>query len=138
MAGVAGTAANRHLPKSAATSPRLMKFSFWLVAVLLVSSKEFVRGYGEVSDAHSGGVVDGVGYGGGRAADADLAYPFGAHGVDVGVALVDPGHVHLAHVGVGGVVVLGEVLVDDVPEAGVHQALLVQRHGEAHRHSADE
>src|SRR5215203_4402971 len=77
MAGVAGTAANRHLPKSAATSPRLMKFSFWLVAVLLVSSKEFVRGYGEVSDAHSGGVVDGVGYGGGRAADAVLGESLG-------------------------------------------------------------
>src|SRR5919107_6012989 len=79
-----------------------------------------------------------VGYGCGGAYDADLAYPLGAHGVDVRVVLVDPGDVHLADVGVGGDVVLGEVLVDDVPEAPVHQALLVQRHGEAHGHPANE
>ena len=70
--------------------------------------------------------------------DADLSYALGAHRVDVGIVLVDPGHVHLADVGVGGDVVLGEVVVYDVPEAGIDQALLVQRHGQPHRHPADE
>jgi hypothetical protein len=37
MVAVPATPANRPLPKSAATSPRLMKFSFWSVAMLCYS-----------------------------------------------------------------------------------------------------
>jgi hypothetical protein len=48
----------------------------------------------------------------------------------VRVFLVDPGDVDLAHIGVCGDLVLGEVVVDYVPETLIDQALLVQRHRE--------
>ena len=56
-------------------------------------------------------MIDGVGDSGGGADDADLANALHTYGVDVGVLLLDPGHVDLPHVGVGGDVVLGEVVV---------------------------
>src|SRR5215210_3250363 len=138
IAAVPAAPANRPLPKSAATSPMLIGVSFRSVSFLQSSPDEFVRCDGKVAYAYARGVVDGVGDGGRRADDTDLAYPFGTHRVDVRVLLVDPGDVDLAHVGVGGDVVLGEVVVYDVPEPFVYQALLVQRHTETHRHPADE
>ena len=59
-------------------------------------------------------------------------------GVDVRVVLVEPVRVDVGDVGAGGDVVLGEVVVDHVAEARVEHALLVQCHGQAHGHAADE
>src|SRR5262245_23480310 len=54
------------------------------------------------------------------------------------VVLVEPDRLDILYVSVGGDVVAGEVVVDNMAEATVHHALLMQRHGEAHRHAADE
>src|SRR5215210_7319113 len=138
IAAVPAAPAKRPLPKSAATSPMLIRISFRLDSFLQSSSEELVWCYGKVADVNARGVVDGVGDGGGRAYDADLTDAFRPHRVDVRVFFVDPGDVDLAHVGVGRDVVFGEVVVDHVSEPLVYQALLVQRHTETHRHPADE
>src|SRR2546425_10752070 len=49
-----------------------------------------------------------------------------AHGVDVGVLLVDPGHVDRADIGVGRDMVLCKVVVHVVAEARVQDARLVR------------
>src|SRR5260370_24286047 len=62
-------------------------------------------------------MIDGVGNGRSGADDADLANALHAYGAGVGVVLLDPAHVDLSDVGVGGDVVLSEVVVHVVAEA---------------------
>src|SRR5256885_765484 len=70
--------------------------------------------------------------------DADLPDALGAHGVELVVVLVEPDRVDVLDVGARGDVVLREVVVEVVAELVVHEALLVQRHRQAHGHAADE
>src|SRR5207248_9990575 len=88
----------------------------------------------QVADANARCVIDGVGDGSGGADDADLANALHAHRVDVGVGLLDPAHVYLPDVGVGGDVVLSEVVVHVIAKARVQHAFLVQRHRQPPRH----
>src|SRR5579864_5812836 len=83
-------------------------------------------------------MINGVGDSGGGADDADLANTLHAYGVDVRVVLLDPAHVDLPDVGVGGDVVLGEVVVHVIAEARVQHALLVQGHRQPPRHAAQQ
>jgi integrase len=92
----------------------------------------------EVADAGAEGIVHGVGDRRRGADDADLAEALGAGRPECVLGLVQPGDVELIDVGVDGDVVLGEVVVDDVAEGRVEDALFVQRHGQAHGHSAYE
>src|ERR1700730_5521810 len=88
----------------------------------VVSRQQLIQGDRQIADADAGGVIDSVGDGRGGADDADLANALHAHGVDVGVLLVDPAHVDGSHVGVGGDVVLRAVVVDVIAEARVQHA----------------
>src|SRR5260370_12460432 len=54
----------------------------------------------------------------------------------MGVDLVEPICLDVADIGVGGDVIAREVVVDDMTEARVHEAGFMERHGEAHDHSA--
>jgi hypothetical protein len=56
-------------------------------------------------------MMDGVSDGGGGADDADFANAFRAHGIDVRVVLLDPGHVNRANISIGRDVVGGEVVI---------------------------
>jgi len=84
-----------------------------------VSRQQLLQRDRQIADADARGVIDGVGDGRGGDDDPDLANALGAHGVDVGVVLVDPGHVDRAGVGVGRDVVLSEVVVHVIAEARV-------------------
>src|ERR1700686_3386270 len=83
----------------------------------VVSRQQLIQGDRQVADADARCMIDGVSDGGGGADDADLANALHAYGVDVRVLLVDPGHVDLSHIGVGGDVVLGEVVVHVIAKA---------------------
>src|SRR5207253_7966516 len=109
-----------------------------LLFAAVVSRQQLIQRDRQIADADAGGVIDGVGDGSGGADDAELANALHAYGVDVGVVLVDPGHVDLPDIGVGGDVVLGEVVVDVIAEAWVQHAFLVQRHRQSPRHPAQE
>ena len=66
-----------------------------LLLAAVVSRQQLIERDRQIADADAGGVIDGVGDGRGGADDADLANALHAYGVDVGVVLVDPGHVDL-------------------------------------------
>ena len=87
---------------------------------------DFVERDGKVADTLAGGVVDGIGDGGCRSGDADLAGAAGAEGVELIVGDADGGDVDLVDVGVDGDVVFGEVLVDGAAVGGVDDGLFVR------------
>ncbi len=60
------------------------------------------------------------------------------HRVEVRVVFVDPGRLDPEHVGMGGHVVLGQVVVEEAAAVLVDHGLLHQRHAQPHRHAADE
>ncbi len=70
-------------------------------------------------------MIDSVGDGSRGADDAELADSLRAERVDVWIVLCDEGNLNVAHVGVGGDVVLGEVVVHVVAEARVQDAFFV-------------
>ena len=92
----------------------------------------------QVAHALAGGVEDGVGDRRRGADDPDLADALRPHRVELVVVLLDPRGVDVLDVRADRHVVLGEVVVEVVAELAVHDALLVQRHREAHGHAADE
>ena len=64
--------------------------------------------------------------------------PLAPHRVEVRVVFVDPGRLDPEHVGMGGHVVLGQVVVEEAAAVLVDHGLLHQRHAQPHRHAADE
>jgi len=68
--------------------------------------------------------------------DAELPNTLRAHRIGERIFLVEPMHVDRADVGVGGDMVAGEVIVDDVAKSRVTHAVLVQRHGQPPGHAA--
>ncbi len=99
---------------------------------------DLLDGDGEIANADSAGVVDGVGNRGGCADDADLTGALGAHGIQLVILLLDSVCFESVDVGVRGELVGGEVVVGEVAESCVHFQLFVQRHGHAHGHPAEQ
>src|SRR6266567_2776489 len=99
---------------------------------------DFVECDGKVADAFAGGVVDGVGYCGGRSCYADFADASGSERVELVVGDVEGGDVDLVDVGVDGDMILGEVFVDGAAVGWVDEGLFVEGHADAPDDAADE
>src|SRR5262249_11725742 len=98
---------------------------------------ELVEGDRQVADPDAGRVVDGVGYRGGDAYDADLADALDADGVQpLGLAHEDD--VHVGNVGVDGPEGNAERRVGDAAGVGVAERLLEQGHADAAHGGSDD
>src|SRR5579859_8301862 len=78
--------------------------------------QQLVQGDRQGAHANASRVIDRIGDSRGGADDAELPDTLGAHGPDVRIVFVDPGHVNGAHISVSGDVVLSEIMVDEVAE----------------------
>src|SRR6266478_9371679 len=81
-----------------------------------ISRQQLIQGDRQVADADAGGMIDSIGNRSGGADDPDFANPFRTHWIDMQILLLDPRHVDRADIGVGGDMVLGEVVVHVVAE----------------------
>src|SRR5712691_441814 len=77
------------------------------MARLAVISQQLIQSDWQVADADASRMIDSIRDCSGGANNADLANALHAYGVDVRVVLIDPGHVDLSDIGVGGDVVGG-------------------------------
>src|SRR3954453_21303223 len=134
----AGASSGRTADASGSSPPREAAAPFASPCRAEAGLEQAVQAQREVADADGGRVVNGVGDRRGRAHDADLADALGAHRVEVGVVLLEPGRLELLDVRAGGDVVLGEVVVEVAAKLAVEDSPLVQGHGQAHVHPADE
>ena len=64
-----------------------------------------------------------VGHGGGKAHEADFAEALGPDGVEDGIGLVEENDVDVGHIGAGGNVLLGEVVVYETAVAVVEHGV---------------
>src|SRR5919106_693089 len=94
------------------------------------SLQQLLRRDGQVADALSGRVVNGVGDRRGDAHDRELADPLDAERVGVRVGLTDKEGVDRRGVCVGGDEVARKVGGDELAQHGVHRALFQERHPE--------
>src|SRR5947208_123879 len=91
----------------------------------------------KLSHANAGRVVSGVGDRRSRPADAEFADAFGTEWIGFVVVLVEEYRLDVRHVAIDGDMVLGEVMVDEMPVAPIHDAFFHQGRADTPDHAAN-